>query len=233
MKLLNCAFLSVLLAFSCLKAQLDRRPSGRSIWDRRGAQLSFENVDFTLLQEQARRHKPTLACEDLEKLVQSNFQFIFFNKLNTANFLFTPKPQIVVKKIVSILRLNEQLRELVQEGRELVAKKGSDHEKRQLVRHTGNLAKELRNTFQQYFLDIRESSYTLNVRAFETNYGQFIHYIALSQRLNRLLTEEVEHYFLNPTPGVIEISEYGDVSITVLSECLQRVSTFTEERLRR
>ncbi|MFQ5930468.1 MAG: hypothetical protein ACE5MK_12295, partial [Acidobacteriota bacterium] len=141
--------------------------------------------------------------------------------------------QIVVKKIASILRLNRQLQELVQEGKELVTKKGSDHEKRQLVRQTENLAKELRDTFQQYFLDIHESSYTLDVGAFETNYSQFVHYIVLSERLNRLLTEEVERYFLNPAPGVVEISEYGDVSITVLSECLQRVSTFTEERLRR
>ena len=107
--------------------------------------VSLEGVDFTSLQEEARRSRSAFVGEDLEKLVLSNFSYIFHNKLNRRVYRVTPDPQDIVGRIVNILRLNAQLRDLIGRGRELVVVKESNFEKLKLVRMIKDLSGRIRS----------------------------------------------------------------------------------------
>ena len=157
--------------------------------------VSLEGVDFTSLQEEARRSKSALVGEDLERLVLSNFSHIFHNKLNRRVHLVTPDPQDIVGRIVNILRLNAQLRDLIGRGRELVVVQESDIEKLKLVKMIGDLSGRIRGVFRRHFLDPRGGSYTFSSKTFDSKDHQFIHYIVLSDRISRLLSTELDHYF--------------------------------------
>lgn len=195
--------------------------------------VSLEGVDFTSLQEEARRSRSAFVGEDLEKLVLSNFSYIFHNKLNRRVYRVTPDPQDIVGRIVNILRLNAQLRDLIGRGRELVVVKESNIEKLKLVRMIEDLSGRIRGLFRHHFLDPRGGGYTFSSKTFDSKDHQFTHYIVLSDRISRLLSTELDHYFFNSMPGVVEVSDFEQVSIQVLTKSLNKASSLAIERLQR
>ena len=201
--------------------------------DFRRRNISLEGVDFTSLQEEAHRRKPALVGEDLEKLVLSNFSHIFHNKLNRRVHIVTPDPQDIVGRIVNILKLNAQLRDLIGRGRELVVVQESDVEKHKLVQKIGDLSDRIRGVFRRHFLDLRVGSYTFSSKMFDSKDHQFSYYIVLSDRISRLLSTELDHYFFNSMPGVVKVSDFEQASIQVLTKSLNKVSLLAAERLHR
>lgn len=195
--------------------------------------VSLEGVDFTSLQEEARSIKSALVGEDLEKLVLSNFSHIFNNKLNRRVYRVTPDPQDIVGRIVNILRLNAQLRDLIGRGRELAVEQESDIEKLKLVKMIEDLSGRIRGVFRRHFLDPRGGAYTFSSKTFDSKDHQFTHYIVLSDQISRLLSTELDHYFFNSMPGVVEVSDFKQVSIQVLTKSLNKASSLTVERLQR
>lgn len=229
LNLIELSFLLILTA-SCAKTQIIPEPH----WNRpgRGPQLSLENVDFATLEEAAQRLNPDLAHNGFEELVRANFQFIFYNKLNTGSFLMTPPPQDIVDQIAEVLNRKHRLQELITEGKMLAARSDGGRRKRELVIEIRNAARNLETAFRRYFLDLRQSSYTVNMRFFETRDSQFGFYISLCDQINKNLSREVERYFLSTAPGVVEVSDYEVVGITVLSESIRKISMITEKNLR-
>lgn len=224
-------FAAILLTASCARTQIIREP--RSSRHLRGAHASLEMVDFAILQEAAQKLNPELAHRGVDQIVRANFQFIFYNKLNTGSFLVTPPPQDIVNQIVEILHSKNQIQDLINEGRILAPRSDQTARKRQLVAEINAVARNLETTFRRYFVDLRQSSYTLNMRVFDTHDSQFGYYIILCDRINRSLSRELERYFLSAAPGVVEVSDYKVVGITVLSESIRKISMITEKSLRR
>lgn len=200
--------------------------------DYRANNFTFDTIDFSSLIEEAQKRKLGLTENQLENLVEANFRFIFFNKLNKRNFLVTPEPEQVVEKTVAILRLNGQLETLIREGRKLAVSEGSPFQKGQLVRDMAETARRLGQIFRDYFLEIHESSYRITFRSFDSRNLQFVHYLIQSDRINRLISQELDHYFFDPAPGAIDLTEYDDYSIAILSDSVLKLSTLIEKKLR-
>lgn len=208
--------------------------SGQEFGDKRreAVEFSLHEVDFTLLVNQARSRDLGLSDEELERLVGSNFQFIFFNRLNTTNFVTTPPPKNVLEKMVNILQLSRELEKAVGEGRKLVMTANSDKKRKTLVRNVRGSAKRLGKMFGEYFLDIRPSPHQISLRRYDSRDVQFTHYLIQLDRLERLLRQELDHYFFNPAPGVVDLSEYYDLSIGTLSKSIIKLSDMTEKVFR-
>lgn len=232
MKTWSVVAVSFLLSFSSAHAQNGGDNGLVSPRDYRINNFSFAEIDFAPLLEEAQKRTLGLSPSELEKLIHSNFRFIFFNKVNKKNFLINPDPHQVVEKTVAILQLHERLEALIREGRKLAVGGSSSERKGQLVREIGDAAKKLGQIFRDYFLDLHPASYRLSFRSFETHDVQFVHYLIQSDRINRLLSQELDHYFFNPAPGAIDISEFDDYSVGILSESIVRLSSLTERNLR-
>lgn len=222
---------SILLTGSCFLPAA-AIPTNEEFRDTR-SRLSLETVDFTLLEEEARKWNPELSSPNLENLVRSNFQFIFLNNLNEARFLSSPKPELVVKRILSVLQLSNQLGQLLWEGRRIAARRGSDAEKRKWVLQVAKLAEDLNESFTTYFVQLQGASYTVNFRMLSANSSQFVHYLSIFDRIDRLVNRELTSYFFNAKPGVVEVADYERFSVAVLTQTLKKLSRIMEKKLRR
>ena len=231
-KLCGLFTLCFLLGSPDLTAQSDSHPFLRSVRDYRSIRLNLDDVDFGALQERVQSYRPTTPSSDVDQLIQSNFQFIFFNKLNKHRFQLVPEPQDIAGGILAVLKLNEQICDAIDTGLVLKAQEGAVREKRLVVQKVGALARQLRKAFLQYFVEVRRSSYTFDFRVFDTADGQFDHFLALAQEITAGLSKEIEHYFLNPAPGVVSVSDYKNATIAVLSESLHKMSVATAKKLK-
>ncbi len=194
------------------------------------ANFSFEDLDFSPLRKQAFDRDLGLSEDELERVIRLNFRFIFLNKLNINRFLIIPTPQKVVDRMVSVLQLNEQLKSLVQKGRQLAVSQRRQDVRIQLIRQIGQLAKELQDVFSEYFLEINRSTYQIGFPRLTHTQTRFVYYVVQSDRISRLITQAVDNYFFNPTPEAIELSEYDRISIKVLSEALHELSQIVVKR---
>lgn len=193
----------------------------------------MDAVDLKLLVTAAAKRNAGLPEKELAKLVAANFRFIFFNKVNNRNFLMNPPPEHVVDRMVQILQLNSQIGFLIREGRRMVIGGAPGEDKLKVIREIGQLGKKLGQVFREYFMDIRHSSYRLHIHSFDDVAVVFVHYLIQLDRINRHLGQEIDHYFFNPAPGAIDLSEYQDYSVATLCESIVKLSTLAERGLGR
>jgi hypothetical protein len=107
---------------------------------------------------------------------------------------------------------------------------GLDQQK-QLIRQIETSAKRLRQQFEEYFLEPRESSFSFRMPT-SRNREAFAHFVYQADRINRRLTQEMDEYFLAESPGSIHLRDYQKVTITVLTESLMRLCKLSREGLR-
>ncbi len=195
--------------------------------------LLLREVDLTPLMNEGLSRGLGLSEKDLEKVVGSNFRFILFNRLNESSFAVSPPPKLLMEKIVKILQLDTRIGTLIQEGRRLAASGNSGREERKMVRDVADSAKKLGKIFQDYFLDLRDSPYQFNFRGHKARDVLFIHYLLQLDRLNRRLGQQLDDYFFNPAPGVVDLSEFDESSISTLSKSIVELSSLTDKGLRR
>lgn len=197
------------------------------------SQMLLREVDLTPLMNEGLSRGLGLSEKDLKKVVDSNFRFILFNRLNEWSFAVVPPPELLMEKIVKVLQLNARIGTLIQEGRRLVARGNSGREERKVVRDVADSAKKLGKIFQGHFLDLRDSPYRFNFRGHEAKDVLFIHYLLQLDRLNRMLGQQLDDYFFNPAPGVVDLSEFDESSINTLSKSIMELSSLADEGLRR
>lgn len=231
MRFFAVPFLVAVFVAPGLRAQ-DPFDNGSPDKDKRADRLALHQLDFGPLLQEAGKRQLGLSESELRELVLSNFRFIFFSKLNVRNFLVTPDPKQVMDQVVFLFQLNGQLEEMIREGRKLVVSHKAGSEREQLVRDIGLAARRIGRLFREYFLDLHHHAYRLTFRTFETKEIQFVHYLIQLDRINRLLGQELEHYFFNPAPGAVDLNEYDDYSIAILTNSILKLSTLTEKRLR-
>ncbi len=199
----------------------------------RGARaLTFENLDFTFLNEEAHKYDLSLSEPELKRAVQINFQFIYLNQLNTNNFLSAPEPQMVLDKVVVLLQLDQRVASLIRRGRQIVSESYPRQERRQIAREIGSTAKQMKELFAKFFIELKKPVYRIRTYQGENTEAQFIHYLIQSDQISRDLRREVQDYFFNSVPGGIQVSRFERSSVMVLCESLLLLSNFIEQSLR-
>ena len=223
----------LLLSFSLLTPDLCGQFT-RSITGFRAPKLdpSIDQVDLSPLCDLAQQRSTEVPEAELRTLVWSNFRFLFYHKLNRNNFLVDPGPNLVVKKIVGVLNLNERLGLLIKEARRSSDREASWRKKAQLVGEIDRSARKLRSAFSQYFVDEGTTTFRIRVAKTSVKPVQFRYCLSQLNHVNMSLTRELDRYFFNPAPGLVRLSEYQNSSIAVLCESLVKLSVFTKEVLR-
>ncbi len=221
------------LCFSSLTSDLCGQIT-KSITGFRAPKLdpSIDKVDLTPLWDLAQQRSAELPEAELKTLVWSNFLFLFYNKLNKDRFLATPKPNLVVEKIVGVLNLNARVGLLIEEAQRSSKREASWRKKAQLVSEIYRSARKLRSTFSQYFVDEGSTTYRIKLARMTEKPIQFRYCLSQLNHINMSLTRELDRYFFNPAPGLVRLSEYQSSSIGVLCESLVKLSVFTKKVIR-
>lgn len=184
----------------------------------------WDQVDVAPILQAGLRHQGLVPERDFEKLIRTNFQFIYFNALRQDLFLSMPKPEKVAHRIAKVFELSEQIRTLVEEGLNL----GPDcpsTQRRRLVEELRRSSEALYATVHDYFAEGHVSRYECNVGIVRgTDRPLFSDYLDECSDICRMMDKELVRYFLNPAPGVVQLSDYQSVSIEVLSVTLRRLS---------
>jgi len=192
----------------------------------------IDQVDLKPLWDLAQQRTGEASKAELRTLVWSNFRFLFYNKLNRDRFLATPGPNLVVEKIVGVLNLNARVGLLIKEAQRSSKREASWRKKAQLVSEIDRLARKLRSSFSQYFVDEGSTTYRIKLARMTEKPIQFRYCLSQLNHVNMSLTRELDRYFFNPAPGLVRLSEYQSSSIGVLCESLVRLSVFTKEVIR-
>ncbi|GEM_PF-2349813 len=186
----------------------------------------WDQVDVAPILQAGLRHQGLVSGQDFEQLVRSNFRFIYFNALRQDLFLSMPKPEKVAGRIAKVFELSEHIRTLVEEGRNLPADCESSRRK-QLVDELGRSSEELYTTVHDFFAEGHVSRYECNLGVVRgTDRPLFSDYLDECAGICQMLDKELVRYFLNPAPGVVQLSDYQSVSIEVLSVTLRRLSLY-------
>lgn len=193
--------------------------------------LSFDEVDFSRLTAVAEKREGAAEREDVDRMVEENIRFIFHNKLNRNRFLVIPRPDQVIDRVQLILELEAEMGELIQEGRRIAADRSYSRRCRELVSEVGSKAKVLKDEFRDYFIELKGSAYTLRLPDFDDSSGQFVYFLVQSERIHSRLSQRLDDYFLNPSPGAVPVSNFHESSIVVLAESLSRLSQEIEKKL--
>lgn len=194
--------------------------------------LSFDEVDFSQLADVAEQRERAVERDDVDRMVEENIRFIFHNKLNRNRFLVIPRPEQVIERVQYILELDQEMAELIQEGRRIAADQSYSPRCHELVSEVGDRARVLKDEFRDYFVELKGSAYTLRLPNFDDSPGQFVYFLVQSERIHSQLTQRLDEYFLNPSPGAVTVSNFQESSIVVLAESLSKLSQEIEKKLR-
>lgn len=231
MRLTYLAFSVILFAdFLLAETQFRARGGDDSRLSNSIDRMRLDDLDVEPLCDHLLNGNPALLEEDLHLLIRHNIQFILFNKMNDSRFLVHPGAQRVADRILVILTLADELEELIQEGRRAAADSRSG-DYRRLVDRIRDTARELRRSFNGYFVELHASQFVLQIPKLQDESVQFVHYIVQTDRIYRLLRKQLEDYFLSASPGQIGVTKYQESSIEVLCESLEKLSREVFNRL--
>lgn len=193
--------------------------------------ISFEDLDLEDVKTALRMQGNTLTDAELERRIEKNLQFIMRNQLNRNRFIVAPPPDAVLEKITLLVRHRTRLGELLKEGRKLAARHAPKQELEELVEKVTSVSEDLGREFD-YFVELRSEPYSLRVAVFETSLAQFVHFLVQGEKLNRALSAHIREYFLNESPGAIDVSNFDRTSFQVLCSSLRILSSRTADRIR-
>ncbi|RPI25218.1 MAG: hypothetical protein EHM61_14955 [Acidobacteria bacterium] len=184
----------------------------------------WDQVDVAPILQAGLRHQGPVSEQDFEQLIRHNFRFIYFNALREDLFLSMPKPEKVASRIARVFELSEEIRTLVKEGRGLSPDCPS-LKRKQLADELARSSEQLYATVHDFFAEGHVSRYECRVGVEQgTECPLFSDYLNECAEICGMLDEALVRYFLNPAPGVVRLSDYGAVSIEVLSVTLRRLS---------
>ncbi|RPI28831.1 MAG: hypothetical protein EHM61_03760 [Acidobacteria bacterium] len=192
----------------------------------------WENADLSSVLRAVRDHRGGVSEPECEELIRLNYKYLYFNALQTDRFIAMPKPERVLERMSQVFAANARLKERLEEARRLSGMESVKvSEFRQAARKIGDCAKALHDAFHDFFKEDNQGSYAVEPMADAQERAKFLEYLASCDQISALLNDEIERYFLNPSPGVVEISIYRSCSIPVLSLSLQKLSTMIEKTL--
>jgi hypothetical protein len=199
-------------------------PALSPVWSADREEKLWEEVDVSPILTALRQRGVETTERDCEELVRSNLKHIYFNTLQTEQFLGMPKPDRVADQVSRVFSLSHGLRSLLDEAHALSAEKASAHTLRKTAREIGQRAGALHRRFCEYFREDDRAECALKVAPSESSGVGFERYLARCEAIWTALDSELDRYFLSPSPGTIELSAYRTCSISQLSLSLRKLS---------
>ncbi len=192
----------------------------------------WEKADVSGVVKAVRRHRAGVSSEvECEQLIRLNFKHLYFNALETDRFIAMPKPDKVLERMSKVFLLAADLRIALIEARQLLDGGGELIELQRAVRKIRDCAAGIHDTFHDFFKEDTSGSFSAELPAGAEERARFAEYLATCERILSLLNQELDRYFLNPSPGVVEVSTFRSCSIPVLSLCLEKLSLSFEKSL--
>jgi hypothetical protein len=185
----------------------------------------WEKADVSGVVKAVRRHRGGLPSElECEQLIRLNFKHLYFNALQTDRFIAMPKPDKVLERMSKVFSLAAELKSLLDEARLLSEAGGEMSELRGSTKKIRDCAAGIHDTFHGFFKEDTNGSFRVELPPNVGERARFAEYLVHCEQISSLLNQELERYFLNPAPGIVEVSTFRSCSIPVLSLCLQRLS---------
>ena len=211
-----------LMAVVCLVTHSWAAKPGND-WD----EASLEQVDYQSLLKVVRHPGPGMA-----DLARSGFRFIYMNQLNRARFAVQPPADEVAGSVVKIIRLSDSLLELSRRGRQLAATDPGVEQERLFAQQVGDTAKQIRKSFERYFLEMQGSSVVINVPNGEARRTTLLFYSLQVDRISKQLARHLDQYFFPENPGSIQVADFQRASVAAMTEALVQLSELTRKRLK-
>lgn len=208
----------------------EARPGTDAAFEESLFSISFDSIDTSGLRSFKLAPLQESTEEQFEAVVRRNLKFIYHNKLNRRRFLVAPEPQSVVDRIAYIFEVNRRLDELVVAGR------GAENRGQSLL--SGNLIKEIRNStkelkegFNNYFVEGYNSTYVLKLSASDDPATQWAQFLLESSKICNELNVRLLDYFLNPAPEAISLRQFKSSSVNTLVDALLLLTEATSKRI--
>lgn len=190
----------------------------------------WEKADVSGVVQAVIRHRGGVFSElECEQLVRLNFKYLYFNALDIDQFIAMPKPDKVLERMSKVFSLAAELRNNLDEARRVSERGREPSEIRRAARKIGDCAAGIHDTFHDFFKEDTKGSFQAELPAGAED--RFAEYLERCEEIWSLLDQELERYFLNRSPGIVEISTFRSCSIPVLSLCLERLSLNFEKSL--
>jgi hypothetical protein len=141
-----------------------------------------------------------------------------------------PKPDRVLERMWKVFSLAEDLRAALDDAR-LLDDGAGPAALRRSAKRIHDCAAGIHDTFHDFFKEDTTGSFRVELSANTEERARFAEYLVTCDRISSLLGQELERYFLNPAPGVVQVSTFRSCSIPVLSLCLERLSLSFEKSL--
>lgn len=197
---------------------------------------AFRGEPFRSLQAEALQRFPDLSAEEAVRLVRENFRHVYANCVKESRFLVKPNNQRIAARTLEILRLQRDLSRTLARARRSLAARAEPTRGRaasiqvSLVREAGRTGRKIRDIFRENFLDMSHASFQMTLG---TGRNSFLMFLLEAERINRLLSQEMERYFLRDRPGIVAVGDYERPSIGVLGDALAKLAKISEEQLDR
>jgi hypothetical protein len=202
-------------------------------WEESLASFSFDSANLRPLYLRAKERYPSMAESELAPRVEMNVKYIFHNRLNRERFLVAPSPQSIIARISAILELNEELQLLTTSGRQLLSVDTEPAQFGEVAQAMGEIAGELKDSFEDFFLEGGKPRYVFEYTKMEPASAQFGHFILQSEKINKDLTRRLDDFFFGASPGAVGLDDYESSSILVLSESLYKLSRLAAKDIAR
>ena len=190
----------------------------------------WEEMDVSNLLT-AVKHRAQIPDGDCETLVRQNLKHIYFNALQTDRFLGMPKPDRIVNEACTVFKLSDELEALLQEARSLPPEEIGSGRLAKAARKIGDRAGALHRRFQEFFREDNLTECSVALDLSQPLPARFARYLEHCEEIRKTLDSQLDHYFLNPSPDIIELSAYRTCSITELSLSLRELSYSFEKSL--
>ncbi len=192
----------------------------------------WEKADVSAVVKAVRRQRSAPSELECEQLIRLNFKHLYFNALDTGRFIAMPKPDKVLERMSRVFSQAAELRAALDEAR-LLSDEGGEQTglRRSAAKKIRDCAAGIHDSFHDFFKEDTIGSFDVELPVNSEARARFAEYLATCERISSLLDQELERYFLNPSPGIVEVSTFRSCSIPVLSLCLERVSLNFEKSL--
>lgn len=219
------ALLALALMSFPAQAQRSSALSPSTFYENREASFNFDKVDLSALYEEGRRRNPELPSQAVEALIRRNMHFVFFNKINQGHFLVKPAPRQMVSKVEKIVELQAELDGLFEQARLISSLPSKQKARRKLIRKIGDCGRSIQKTFNEYFADYSSAPFLVKCCLPAATQARFSAFLVQTERIRGLLDNEVNRYFFEPTPSVVDVSDYFErYSVSTLGGSLYELS---------
>lgn len=199
------------------------------------ASVAYDRLEFGSIPADVQVRNTALSERAFAYLLERNLRFIYYNKLNRSRFLVAPDAGYLVDKIAFLYRSNEEIGQMLESALVFLTRGEGEEVDRAELRHiVGGLMRvndTMKDEFESCFLDSHGSSYALQLPATGNLRVRLTLLLVESRHINRMVSRELDGYFLNESPGAVSLASYGRASLVTLMHSLRKAMKGIEDTI--